>query len=92
MIFRDAGVIGADGSISLSFSHASEYVVIIDKKISEEGNQNSSDNGTLNNGQNGSGSETETITVAKMEGAAASVADMKKENDSGRPKSPKTGE
>lgn len=92
LIFRDAGVIGADGSISLSFSHASEYVVIIDKKISEEGNQNSSDNGTLNNGQNGSGSETETITVAKMEGAAASVADMKKENDSGRPKSPKTGE
>lgn len=31
LIFRNAGQIGADGSTTLSFSHASDYVAIIDK-------------------------------------------------------------
>lgn len=31
MIFIDAGMVGADGDISLSFSHASEYVVVFEE-------------------------------------------------------------
>ena len=30
LIFRNAGQIGADGTASLSFSHASDYVIVID--------------------------------------------------------------
>lgn len=34
LIFINAGQIGADGSTSLPFSHASDYVIVIDKKSS----------------------------------------------------------
>ena len=40
LIFQNAGEIGADGNISLSFSHASEYVVIIEKELADSGNEN----------------------------------------------------
>lgn len=36
MVFRNAGSINTDGSVTLSFSHASDYVVVIsDKKMSQ---------------------------------------------------------
>ncbi len=34
LIFRNAGQVGEDGATSLSFSHASDYVVVIDKNAS----------------------------------------------------------
>ena len=96
LIFRDAGEIGADGNISLSFSHASEYVVIIEKASLESGNKNDIfDGGQDSGGQNGDGQDSsgqEEISIAKMEGNTAPGTDAKKNNDSSKPKSPKTGE
>ena len=38
LIYMDAGEVGADGNISLSFSHASEYVVIFERApVEDEG-------------------------------------------------------
>ena len=116
LIFRDAGEIGEDGNISLSFSHASEYVVVIDKTLlddeeednredkndsgseddSEEDNrENNNDNGNASgNSSTNSGwgsSEQEVIFAAKAEGNIVPDAEAEK-NNSGRPKSPKTGE
>ncbi len=39
LVFRNAGQIGADGTTSLSFSHASDYVVVIDKAAAPETGQ-----------------------------------------------------
>ena len=38
MIYMDAGDVGADGNISLSFSHASEYVIIFEQASLNNGN------------------------------------------------------
>ena len=111
LIFRGAGEIGADGNISLSFSHASEYVVIIDKASLESGDKDdNSDDGQDDDGQDDdsqeggsqdddgqegggqdSGSQKE-ISIAKMDSNVVPKTDVKNDNDSGKPKSPKTGE
>lgn len=39
LVYIDAGMVGANGNISLSFSHASEYVVIFEKTSLESGNK-----------------------------------------------------
>ena len=68
--FMNAGQIGADGTTSLSFSHASDYVVVIDRKLQpdekEEESAGGGEAGGSGNGQtnqpgaaNGSG-QTET--------------------------------
>ncbi len=96
LVFQNAGEIGADGNISLSFSHASEYVVIIDKELTDsgnetdEGNKEESGNSTSHSGQD-SGSE-EIVSIAKAESDIVPSVDVEKDNDSGKPKSPKTGE
>lgn len=43
LIFMDAGEIGEDGNISLSFSHASEYVVIFERASINSDNETNSD-------------------------------------------------
>ena len=40
LIFINAGQIGADGTTSLPFSHASDYVIVIEKKSSGTDNNN----------------------------------------------------
>ncbi len=96
LIFRDAGEIGADGNISLSFSHASEYVVIIEKELPDSekeeagGNEEESGNDISHSGQDSGGQEI--ISIAKAAEDIAPGADVEKDNDSGKPKSPKTGE
>ena len=50
MIYMDAGEIGEDGNISLSFSHASEYVVVFEKAPLDQDDETDSGNkgeGTL---------------------------------------------
>ena len=42
LIYMDAGEVGADGNISLSFSHASEYVVVFEKVSLNSGNDTNS--------------------------------------------------
>ena len=116
LIFMDAGEIREDGNISLSFSHASEYVVVIDKTLlddeEEDNSEDKNDNGSEddseednreNNNDNGNASgnsssnsgwgssEQEVIFAAKAEGNIVPDAEAEK-NNSGRPKSPKTGE
>lgn len=49
LIFQNAGKIDANGNVSLSFSHASDYVVIITDKIMEN---EKSDNSAINAPEN----------------------------------------
>lgn len=60
LVFRDAGVIGEDGNISLSFSHASEYVVIIEKEASDSGNKNDDDDENDNDDENDTVNDNES--------------------------------
>ena len=118
LIYMDAGEVGADGNISLSFSHASEYVVIFERApVEDEGeNDNGNNNETddeadketgneadkgINNGtgngntshSNDRNSSTQgTVSVAKAGDNGALTAAVEQNNDSGKPKSPKTGE
>ena len=64
LVFRNAGQIGADGTTSLSFSHASDYVVVIDKAAApdtdqkEDKTENQETNGNKETGnQESSGKE-----------------------------------
>lgn len=88
LVFRNAGEIGADGSISLSFSHASDYVVVIDSAASKDENEapaeEPDDKPETNNGNH-----PETPAAAKN---TAPVPDVKQEPVPNVPKSPKTGE
>lgn len=95
LIYRDAGEIGEDGNISLSFSHASDYVVVIEKGSSEDENNNDIENNNDNENNisnSGSDGKQEADFIAKAEDkvvlAASIMADMENE----KPKSPKTGE
>ncbi len=118
LIYMDAGEVGADGNISLSFSHASEYVVIFERApVEDEGeNDNGNNNETddeadketgneadkgINNGtgnentshSNDRNSSTQgTVSVAKAGDNGALTAAVEQNNDSVKPKSPKTGE
>lgn len=94
LVFRNAGVIGTDGQISLSFSHASDYVVIIDADPSGNGSQdntqNNSQSGSQNNNQDNSqnnGKETNPVERNESNGIPNSRG-----SKGGKPKSPKTGE
>ncbi len=60
LVFRNAGQIGADGSTTLSFSHASDYVAVVDKVMHTGAGANQdptggSDDGT-DNGETSGGS------------------------------------
>ena len=108
LIYMDAGEVGADGNISLSFSHASEYVVIFEKAPVEDENEGETDKETgnetdkdINNGTgNGNTSHSndrnssmqETVSVAKAGDNGTLTTAVEQNNDSGQPKSPKTGE
>lgn len=93
LIFRNAGEIEADGSVSLSFSHASDYLVVIAGASAENENQNGSQNEDTNLNedmdQNENGNNPETPSVGKN---SAPDPDVKKERVPSEPKSPKTGE
>ncbi len=118
LIYMDAGEVGADGNISLSFSHASEYVVIFEKApVEDEGendnkNNNETDdeadketdneadkdinngtgNGNTNHSSSRNSSTQETVSVAKAGDNGTLTTAVEQNNDSGKPKSPKTGE
>lgn len=121
LIFRDAGTVGADGNISLSFSHASEYVVIFEKPDTpdpdEEKKPDSPDpdvekkpdtpdsDGKKEPASSGSGEKKEPApsgSDAKKEPVSSGSDEkkstvsvnpaVKKDNNSGIRKSPKTGE
>lgn len=75
LVFRDSGQIGADGTTTLSFSHASDYVVIIDKGASSNGGGQEGSTGAGSDkteGSAGTGSGTEGTAGAggdKTEGS-----------------------
>lgn len=59
LVFMNAGIIDADGNVSLNFTHASDYVVVIDQKdrtsqetttTPEAGQENGGQNQDQNNG------------------------------------------
>ncbi len=103
LVFRNAGEIGADGSISLSFSHASDYVVIIDRAPAENGKDDNSGNDTGDSqGENQDGAQNENHDDSQTESsnmnhqgttpAGSSGNQYGSGTDTGRLKSPKTGE
>lgn len=78
LVFRNAGQIGADGSTTLSFSHASDYVAVIDKIMhtaggADKGSGDSSDKGNTGGldkettGGADSGAKTEIDNGTKAE-------------------------
>ena len=89
LVFRNARGIGADGRISIPFSHASDYVVIIDTTSHEAGNESSNSDGSQNNNQN---SENEIPDIDRKEGNATPNSSRTIDNSTNKPKSPKTGE
>lgn len=102
LVYRDAGEIGEDGNISLSFSHASDYVVVIEKASSdmeEDDENNSLDNdsvpgGNEDNGHNSHNSSGQETSTAVMKAGDSGIPDagIEKDDNAGKPKSPKTGE
>ena len=105
LVFRNAGEIGADGTVSLSFSHASDYVIIIDHAPSgnENGGGNGDEDGDNSNNetgaedspgeiQNGRPSDQPKDSGQKTIPAGRNGNHNETGTDSDRPKSPKTGE
>ncbi len=114
LVYRNAGEIGADGTISLSFSHASDYVIIIDRApAGNESNGSGSEDREENNGseeQNeNNGSEDREENDGSEDLGVSPPADQSNSQrqtapdgnngdrngsgtDTGRLKSPKTGE
>ena len=108
LIYMDAGEVGADGNISLSFSHASEYVVVFEKASVEDETEDETDketdneadkdinngtgNGNTNHSSGRNSSTQETVSVAKAGDNGTLTTAVEQNNDSGKPKSPKTGE
>ena len=95
LVFRNAGEIGADGTVSLSFSHASDYVIIIDRApAGDDGNGGSNedrgDDRPENqiSGQNGN----QNNALRETSPAGNNGNTNGPGTDTGRPKSPKTGE
>lgn len=50
LIFMNSGKIGADGSTSLSFSHASDYVIVIDKAEASDNDKKDDELGEIKDG------------------------------------------
>ena len=94
MIYMDAGEIGEDGNISLSFSHASEYVVVFEKESLDQDDE--TDSGNKGEGTLAPDRDEKKDTVSnggdEKKGSDTSGSDEKKENDFSKRKSPKTGE
>lgn len=79
--FMNAGQIGEDGTTSLSFSHASDYVVVIDNlqqedKKEEDSEDNSQTSGSGTDGSQNDGSQANDQT-------SKTVPDSEKEKNSG---------
>ncbi len=79
--FMNAGQIGEDGTTSLSFSHASDYVVVIDNlqqedKREEDSEDNSQTSGSGTDGSQNDGSQANDQT-------SKTVPDSEKEKNSG---------
>ncbi|MBS5520806.1 MAG: hypothetical protein KHX56_00890 [Clostridiales bacterium] len=52
LVFMNAGAIGADGNVSLDFSHASDYVLVISEQVMNPGNGSGGQETSGGNGQN----------------------------------------
>lgn len=55
MVFMNAGKIAADGSVSLDFSHASDYVLVMSDKLMNQNDTPDNLNPSESTGQNGGG-------------------------------------
>ncbi len=86
LIFRNAGQIGEDGNISLSFSHASDYVVVVDRPEKGKESSKSEENAEK------TGQKRDTAEIKKKENPVTTDSGEKEDSDSGKRKSPKTGE
>lgn len=86
LIFRNAGQIGEDGNISLSFSHASDYVMVVDRPEKGKESSKSEENAEK------SGQKRDTAEIKKKENPVTTDSGEKEDSDSGERKSPKTGE
>lgn len=70
MVFMNAGVIDANGNVTLSFSHASEYLLVVNDRVMS----NDDIPADLRQGTNTSGGAN-TTTVSTKSAAAANTAD-----------------
>lgn len=104
LIFINAGQIGADGTTSLPFSHASDYVIVIEKKSADtdkiDRDDETDDSSQKDNiikdkdAKDGGSSTDEFATIEKKPTNPTTDSNApKKDNTSTAPlKSPKTGE
>lgn len=106
LIFRNAGQIGADGTASLSFSHASDYVIVIDPKAETEEKEEDKEVSETKNpeGEQEKNTDTnttknttkvpdnDTISISKNQNSITADSGETGKNDTNQRKSPKTGE
>lgn len=94
LVFINSGQVGTDGSTSLPFSHASDYVIVIDNQASDPEDESREDNdGDFKKGkQEEKDNETANIKKKKNTTTADSNQSKADNTDSGKMKSPKTGE
>ena len=106
LIFRNAGQIGADGTASLSFSHASDYVIVIDPKAETEEKEEDKEVSETKNpeGEQEKNTDTnttknttkvpdnDTISIRKNQNSITADSGETGKNDTNQRKSPKTGE
>ena len=87
LIFRNAGQIGEDGNISLSFSHASDYVVVVDQPENGKDSARSEEKGEK------TWKERENAEIKKKENPVTTDSGTDEDDsNSNKRKSPKTGE
>lgn len=70
LVFMNAGKIAEDGSVNLDFSHASDYVIVMGRDMTEDykktvNNDNNSNNNNNNNSNNDSNQSQTQITSPK---------------------------
>lgn len=104
LIFVNSGQISPDGTTSLSFSHASDYVIVIEKKSDQEkAPSQNDDNSTLNTRKNNDNftasadhaeNDNSTLNIKKNNDNFTTSAGNDENNSAngGKIKSPKTGE
>lgn len=96
LVFRNAGQIGADGTTSLSFSHASDYVVVIDKAAapdtdpkedkteSQETNGNKETGNQESSGKENIGNPEDAKEKAPKRQDDNGIEELEQKNDNGK--------
>lgn len=76
LVFMNVGAIGADGNVSLDFSHASDYVLVISEQVMNPGNGSGGQETSGGSGQNANSQSQENPKTGDTAPLAMMIAIM----------------